>query len=141
MALLSSLIYKLEVESATPGTFGEIKGQQTLEYSASAQTVDTSTKDTGAYATLRAVQRSVTISVSGLADLPDSAGFSRLETVSNAAPQVPFKVRIRKSGTTTVFEGEVMATTFDKTMNRDDAVVGYRVELVSAAAPVTDTLA
>ena len=139
MAQLDGNIYRLRVESTTPGTYNEIAGQQGLTYNGSAGTTDTSTKSTGAYATKRANKREITIDFEGLADLHDANGFTRLETLAQANPQVPFNIRIVKGASTVVFEGSVMCTDFTKGFPQDGNV-SYSASFAIAAAPVTDAL-
>ena len=43
--------YRLWIESATPGTFNEIKGGTSLKINRQASTIDTSTKDDFPYGT------------------------------------------------------------------------------------------
>jgi predicted secreted protein len=138
--------YRLWIESATPGAYNLIAGQQDLSINRQGQTIDISSKNDFPYAAQAAGARTLSISLSGVADLPDATGFTRLETEANTTIATPFNVQIRSNGSSgadpadTVFEGSVYATDFNTSMGRNDAVK-YSVTLVAAAAPTTDVLA
>jgi hypothetical protein len=142
--------YRLWIESVTPGTYNStynmVKGQQDLSVSRSGGTIDTSTKDDFPYGTSGPGLRSVTIPYSLIPDLPDANGYTRLETLTNAAVATPFNIQIRKGGsagnstTDVVFAGSVYNTDFTTGLGQNDAVKASGT-LVSAAAPTTDVLA
>jgi predicted secreted protein len=146
MAVKLANDYRLWIESATPGTYNMILGQQDLSLTRNGQTIDISSKDDFPYAAQAAGARTLNIALSGVADLPDATGYTRLETVALATIATPFNVQIRKGGSAgadpadVVFEGSVYATDFSNPMSRNDAVK-YNVTLVAAAAPSTDSLA
>lgn len=146
MAKLLGNDYRLWVESTTPGTFNTIAGQQDLAQNSQAQTIDTSSKDDFPYATQAPGMRTCSITCGLIPDLPDATGYSRLETLANAAAATPFNVQIRKGGSSgadpddVVFEGSVYCTDFPKNYAQNDAVK-VNFTLVIAAAPTADTLA
>lgn len=136
----------LWIESTTPGTYNLIKGQVSLSYEGNGDTIDISTKDDGAYKSMAMAQRSVQISGDLLPDLPDATGYTRFETLAQAAPAAPFNVQIRKGGaagnatTDVIFAGSVYAINLSKSYGKDDAVkVSFSLGL--NGAPVTDALA
>jgi hypothetical protein len=130
--------YRLFVESATPGTYNEIKGQNDLSVSRSGGTIDTSTKDGGAYATSAPGQKSLSISFNLIPDLPDANGYTRFETLALATPQVAFNVQI-KAGATIVFTGSVYASECNTSFGQNDSVKCTGT-LIAAAAPTVDAL-
>jgi predicted secreted protein len=146
MAVILANDYRLWIESATPGTYSMIAGQQDLAINRNGQTIDISSKDDFPYAAQAAGARTLNISLSGVANLPDANGYTRLETLANSLVATPFNVQVRKGGSSgadpadVVFEGSVYATDFSNPMSRNDAVK-YSVTLVAAAAPTTDVLA
>lgn len=146
MAKLLGNDYRLWVESSTPGTYNMIAGQQDLARNAQAQTIDTSSKDDFPYATQAPGMRSLSISCSCIPDLPDANGFTRLETLANAAVATPFNVQIRKDGASgtdpadVVFECSVYCTDFPTNFAQNDAVK-VNFTLVAAEAPAVDVLA
>jgi hypothetical protein len=136
--------YLLWIESSTPGTFNYIKGQQELEYSESAGSVDTTTKDDFPYSTSAPGSRGITIDFSCIPDLPDSTGYTRLETVAaSATPQI--KIEIRKGGTSGSGSDAVFAGTVNiasKTTSAGNGnPVGSKWQLTNAGAPTTNALA
>lgn len=138
--------YRLWVESATPGTYNEVKGGQDLSVNQSGGTIDTSTKDDFPWGTQAPGLRSVSISAAFIPNLPDANGFTRLETLANAASATPVNIQIRKGGSAgvspgdVVFAGSVYVTDWNQTYGQNDAVKAT-CTLVAAAAPTTNALA
>jgi len=135
--------YRLWIEGLTLGTYAMIKGQQSLSYDRKANTIDISTKDNSPYAATAAGLFDVSISLDGIADLPDATGFTLLETAFKA--QTGKKFQIRKAGAAGVSPGDVV---FEGTCNilglpieygQNDAVK-YKLSLGLAVAPTTDAL-
>lgn len=136
--------YLLWVESAVQGTFNLVKGQQTLSISRDAGSIDTSTKDESGYGTSAPGLKSLKISLDMLPNLPDASGYTRLETLCNAAPAVPFNVQIRKGGQNgaaadVVFAGSVYGNLDSTEFGQNDAVKA-KATFSAAAAPTTDVL-
>jgi predicted secreted protein len=145
MAVILANDYRLWIESSTPGTYTMIAGQQDLAINRNGQTIDISSKDDFPYAAQAAGARTLNLALSGVADLPDANGYTRLETQANLTVATPFNVQVRKGGSSgtgadVVFEGAMYATDFNHSMSRNDAVK-YSVTLVASAAPTTDVLA
>lgn len=138
--------YRLWIDSATPGTFSEVKGNQDLSINRNSATIDTSTKDDFPYGTSAPGLRQLSIPFSLIPNLPDATGYTRLETVANAAAATPVNFQIRKGGSTgaspadVVLAGSFYVTDFNTTMSQNDSVKASGT-LVAAAAPTTDTLA
>lgn len=136
--------YRLWIESATPGTYNEIKGQQTMQYDRSSETINMSDKNNSPYALTAPGLFNVTLSVDGIADLPDANGFTLLETTFKL--QASKKFQIRKGGSAgatpadVVFEGLMNILSLPITYGQNDAVK-YKTSLGCAAAPTTDALA
>lgn len=136
--------YLLWVESVTPGTYNLVKGQQTLSVSRDAGSIDTTSKDESGYGTSAPGLKSLKLSLDTIPNLPDANGYTRLETLCNAAPAVPFKIQIRKGGQTgatgdAVFEGLVYGNIASTEFGQNDAVKS-KIEFSAAAAPTTDAL-
>jgi hypothetical protein len=137
--------YRIWVESATPGTFNEIKGQVSTTINRSGGTIDTGSKSDFPYGTAAPGSRSLSIPFTIRPDLPDANGYTRLETLALAAVQAPFNIQIRKggsagSGTDVVFACSVYVTDFNTPMDQN-SVVAVSGTFVAAAAPTTDVLA
>lgn len=137
--------YRLWIESATPGTYNQIKGNTTLSIARQAALIDTSSKDDGNYGTQAPGQRSLTISAEVIPTLPDANGYARLEAAANANPQVATNFQIRKGGDAgadadAVFEGKMWIGDFNTSMDRND-VVKCSFQLTLESAPTTDELA
>lgn len=137
--------YRLWVESATPGTYNEVKGGQDLAVNRQGGTIDTSTKSDFPYGTAAAGSRSVSIPFSLIPDLPDANGYTRLKSQALLATGASFNVQIRKGGSSggggdVVFECAVHCTDLNESFGQNDAVKASGT-LVAAAAPTVDTLA
>jgi predicted secreted protein len=134
--------YRLWIESTTPGTYNIIKGQQSLEYDRQANPIDTSTKDDFPYATSAPGLFNTSISLDGIADLPDATGFTRAESQFKLGAATKFQ--IRKNGAAGVTGDAV----FEATCNilsmpisyGQNAPTTYKLTLGLASAPVTDAL-
>lgn len=137
--------YRIWIESSTPGTYGEIKGNQNLSISRSGQTIDTSTKSDFPYGTMAAGLRALSIQASFIPDLPDANGYGRLMAVVRASTLATIGIQIRKGGSSgadpgdVVFDCDMYATQDDNDLNQN-AGVGAGVTFVAAAAPTVDTL-
>ena len=137
--------YRLWIESATAGTYNEVKGNQDLSVSREAATVDTSTKNDFPYGTQAPGLRSLSVSASFVPDLPDANGYTRMMTLANAGVATPMNIQIRKGGSAgangdVVFQCAMYATNINDSMGQNSAVT-TSMTFVAAAAPTTDTLA
>jgi predicted secreted protein len=137
--------YFVWVESAVAGTYNLIKGQQSGKVTRNAGNVDLSTKDNAGYGSTAPGLKDWSIDLSVIPDLPDATGYTRLETLCAATPQVPFNVQIRKGGTAgvtgdAVFAGSVYGN-IDGTDFAQNGAVGVTVKLLGNGAPTADTLA
>jgi hypothetical protein len=137
--------YRLWIESATPGTYNELKGGQDLSVTRNGATIDTSTKSDFPYGTSAPGMRQLSIPFSILPSLPDTTGYTRFETVANATVAAPINFQIRKGGSTggtpdVVFQGSMYITDFNTDFGQNGAVK-VTGTLVAAAAPTTDLLA
>lgn len=137
--------YYLWLESSTPGTYNYIKGQRNLKRSNSSGKIDTSSKETFPYGTSAPGARDVALSLDIVPDLPDTNGYTRLETLCNAAVPSPFNIQIRKGGTAGAGGDVVFAASMYGNLSGHDfpqnGAVGVTLELSLAAAPTTDVLA
>ncbi|MFA7505295.1 MAG: phage tail tube protein [Burkholderiaceae bacterium] len=136
--------YRLWIESATPGTYNEIKGQTTLKISRQTGLTDTSTKDDYPYGTSAPGLKSLTIDCELYPNLPDANGYTILETAANAGTTTAVNFQIRKGGSTgasgdAVFQASMYIGNFDTDFGKND-VVKCTCQLTLAAAPTTDTL-
>ena len=136
--------FLLWIESAPEGTFNLVKGQQSLSISRDAGSIDTTTKDDSGYGTSAPGLRSLKLSLDIIPNLPDATGYTRLETLSNASPQAPFKIQVRKGGAAgteadVVFAGSVYGNISSTEFGQNDAVKA-KVEFSAAAAPTIDVL-
>lgn len=130
---------RLQIESATPGTYNEIAGQQNLSVNRQAQTIDTSTKDEFPYGSSAPGSRSISLPATFIPSLPDANGYDRL--VSQANGTDPFNVRIidTADSNAVVFQCSVYVT--DRANSLDaNAAGGASCTFVNAAAPTTDDL-
>ena len=138
--------YRLWIESVTPGTYNEIKGNQDLSISRDGGTIDTSAKSDFPYGTSAPGLRQLSVQASFIPDLPDANGYTRLMTLVNAATTTPINLQIRKGGATGVAPGDVVlqgafyATQANEGLGQN-APVTANVTFVAASAPTTDALA
>lgn len=135
--------YRLWIESATAGTYNEIKGNTSIKVTRKTAEVDTTTKDDYPYGTNLNGLKAISVDYEILPNLPDATGFGRLETL--AAGNNPVNFQIRKGGSTATGSDVV----FQASMN----IVGHDTEypmnqpvkcsgqLSLASAPTTDLLA
>lgn len=134
--------YRLWIDSSTPGTFAEIKGNTTLTINRQSNLIDTSAKSDFPYGTQAPGLRSLTIDAEVIPDLPDANGYGRLETV--AAGSAPVNFAVRKDGSAgdaadNIFLASMYVGNFNTQMSKDEAVrVSFTLTL--AAAPSTDAL-
>lgn len=146
MAKKLSNDYRLWIESATPGTYTMIKGQQSLSISRSGGTIDTTTKDEFPYGSSGPGPRSISIPFGLIPDLPDANGYTRFESLAAAAVATPFNVEIRKGGsagngtTDVVFRCSVYCNDHNTNLDQNTPVKTTGT-LVNAAAPSVDVLA
>ena len=136
--------YRLWIESATAGTYNEIKGQQELKINRSSTPVDTTTKDDFPYGTQAAGLKQLSLDFKCLPNLPDANGYTRFETLASGSNPVNFQ--IRKGGASGASPADVVfaASMYIGSCNTDFAMnspVGYDGQLTLAAAPTTDQLA
>jgi hypothetical protein len=136
--------YRLWIESATAGTFNEIKGQQSMSLTRAAATFDTSTKDDFPYGTQGQGLRSLSIDCNLIPNLPDANGYTRLETRSKVAGATRFQIRkggsAGNSSTDVVFDALMLITNFDADFGQNDAVKS-KFQLILDTAPTVDALA
>lgn len=135
--------YRLWIESATAGTYNEIKGGTSLKINRQSSTIDTSTKDDYPYGTQAPGLKSLTIDGEIYPNLPDANGYGRLETASQGSE--PANFQIRKGGSAggssdVVFEGSLYVGNFNTDFAKND-VVKCDFQLTLAAAPTVDELA
>lgn len=137
--------YLVWIESETAGTYNLVKGQQAVSISRDAGSIDTTTKDDAGYGTSAPGLKSLKLSLDTIPNLPDTTGFTRLESKCNATPQSPFNIQIRKGGPAgampadVVFAGSVYGNISSTEFGQNDAVKA-KVEFSAAAAPTTDVL-
>jgi hypothetical protein len=138
--------YRLWIESATPGTYNEIKGGTTLKISRQTSQTDTSTKDDFPYGTWAPGLKTLTIDSEIYPNLPDANGYGLLEAGANAGTTTPVNFQIRKGGsagngtTDVVFEASMFIGNFDTDFGKND-VVKCTFQLTLESAPTTDELA
>lgn len=134
--------YRLFVQSATVGTFNEIKGQGNLKIARQTGSIDLSTKSDAPYGLAAPSSKAVTVTCAILPDLPDANGYTRVETISND-PLTPAELyQIRKAPFATgdvVFAASMYSTLSDTDFDLN-AGVGTSLSLSLAAVPTVDTL-
>lgn len=145
MAKLMANDRRIWIESATPGTYNEIKGQTGTSINRNGSTIDISSKSDFPYAAQAAGARSGSIPFEIIPDLPDANGYGRLESLANATTSTPFNIEIRRNGSLgadpadVLFKGSVYVTDFNTSLGQNDAVK-VSGTFVFNGAPVIDTL-
>ncbi|RIK91773.1 MAG: hypothetical protein DCC73_15030 [Proteobacteria bacterium] len=134
--------YRLYVgDGATPTeAFAELAGQRDLTPDGSSSEVDISDKNSAPYGLKAPGNFDRKINVTGVLDLPDANGFTRVETLFKT--QAPGNFQIRKSPFAAgdkVFEASCYVLNLSTAMPKDGEVT-YSFTLTLAAAPSTDTL-
>ena len=137
--------YRLWIESTTPGTYFEIKGQQDLTVNRQTQQIDTSSKDDFPYGTSAPGLKTMTINCECFPNLPDANGYTRLETIGLASNPTPTNFQVRKGGSSGTGSDVVLEASFYvgdfNTAKPKNGVVSVAFTLTLAAAPTTDVLA
>lgn len=134
--------YRLWIESATAGTYNEIKGQTSLKISRKSGEIDTTSKDDFPYGTSLNGTKAITIDFEIYPNLPDASGYTRFETMAAGSSPVNFQIRkggSSGSGSDVVFQALMNITSNDTEMPKND-VVKASGQLTLAAAPTTDAL-
>lgn len=135
--------YRLWIESATAGTYNEIKGQVGLKVSRKASGIDSSSKEDFPYGVELKGRQTLSIDFDIKPDLPDTNGYTRFE--AQAKLSTPTNFQIRKGGAAgadpddVVLEASMNIMTNDADMPDDD-VVKASGQLTLAAAPTVDAL-
>lgn len=138
--------YLLWLDGVTTGTYSAIKGQGNLSVSRSTSKIDLSTKDDLGYGSSAPGIRDLGIELDLIPNLPDTTGYTRLETLCNANPVAPFLIQIRKGGSSGVMPGDVVFAglvygSLDSTAYNQNSGVAVKVSFYPASAPTTDLLA
>lgn len=133
------------LESSTPGTYNLIAGQGDAEINRNAEEIDTTTKDDSGYGTSDFGLKRLEVSLNVIPNLPDTNGFTRLQTLINANPQVAFNIQIRKNGASGSDSDKIFACSVKGVMENttfpQSGARGVRVRFRAQAAPTTDALA
>jgi len=137
--------YGVWVESAVAGTYNYVLGQGDCTINRGSSSIDTTSKDDGDYGTSAPGPRSLSVDLNIIPFLPDANGYTRLESLSNASPRVPFNIQIRKggktgTGTDVVFQCSMYGN-LDSTTLGQAAAGTVKASLMAAAAPTVDALA
>lgn len=136
---------RIWVESATPGTYNMVKGNQTIRVSRSGNTFSIGTKDDFPIDPQAPGLRTVSLACSFIPDLPDATGFTRLASFGTSASPSPVNIQVRAGGASGAdpddveFECSMYVTQQDSSADAN-APVGSDFTLVAAAAPTVDTL-
>lgn len=128
------------IESATPGTYNEIKGQRDVSQTADAAQIDIGDKNSSPYGRTAPGNFNYQITMSGIVDLPDANGLERL--YSQFLARAAFKIQIRETPFATgdvIFEGQVYCLNFNRSDPRNGERT-YDVTFGLAAVPITDLL-
>lgn len=134
--------YRLFVQSTTPGTFNEPKGQGNLTINRGQNFFSTGTKDTTPYDTQAPGLKSLSVALAMVPDLPDATGYTRMATLDSTTAAETYQIRKKPYATPgdVVFECS-MYTSLGNTDMPQNGPVGTQVTLTAAAAPTIDTLA
>lgn len=136
MAKLDANLYRCFIESATAGTFNEIKGQRGSDVTTSLDTYSVATKDSGNWDINAAALLKADLSVELVPDLPDSTGYTRCETLFAARTVT----RVQwKQGATIVFDAPVLITSINRNYPFNDAV-GVQINFALTGAPTVNAL-
>jgi predicted secreted protein len=136
--------YHLWIDGGS-GTYSRVKGQTTLNVTRNGQAIDISAKEDFPYAAQAPGMRTLSIAVDIIPDLPDSLGYTRLETVAMASSPTACNFQIRKNGVSGTGSDVVLqASCYVSDFNTDfgqNSAAKVTCTLVAAAAPTTDLLA
>jgi predicted secreted protein len=123
-------------DGASPEVFTVVGGEGSLDWTRQSKEIDTSSKDTGQYATMAYGRQSVSFKISGKLTLPDT-GLERVADIAQSAtPEV--NIQITK-GSIVKFEGLVSVGNFSTSFPDDDACT-YSADMKAAETPTVDDL-
>ena len=135
----------LWIETATAGTFAFPKGQGDLKIGRGRDKLDGTDKTTAGFKQTLYGLSDLTITIDIQPDLPDLTGFTRLVTLCNAQPAVPFKIEIRGKGAAGLTADAIFAApVVGQIVSQDHPTGGIRsvsFEFGLAGAPTVDLVA
>jgi hypothetical protein len=131
--------YRLYVKSAG-GVMNPIAGEANLDVNRNTNLVPQNAKGDGAYLVQVAGKTTLSITVSGVADLPDANGWERIHALSKSRATEQYQIRRDPwSGTDIVFDGVMSTSGGSRNMNVDTSEeLSYT--LTCAQAPSVDEL-
>ena len=131
---------KLFIQSATPGSYNELKGQGSLTRSQKAASIDISDKNSAPFSLTAPGNFDISIDQAGVVDLPDVNGIERAYTQWKARTTELFEIRKAPYGNgDAIWRASCYITGFDLDEPKDGASP-YKISLGLAAAPTLDTL-
>lgn len=133
--------YQIYVDNGS-GTYNAIAGEITHTRDGSTTLIDQSAKGTGQFALQAPGRKTLSITVSGKKQLPDTNGLERVYALQKAYPQVAnnFQIRLTPfSGSDVKFAASMYVSNFnDAHPDQDNA--SFSFQLTCAASPTTDVL-
>ncbi|WP_085908280.1 phage tail tube protein [Kiloniella majae] len=120
-------------DGADPEVFTELAGQKSTQLNLTSSPVDTSNKTTGGWGRTLAGLNNGTVTCSGTAEWPDTAGIKRLETVFGARGTINCELIVNTAGDK--WAGAFSITSLDISGDDNGAAV-YSLNLQNAGALV-----
>jgi predicted secreted protein len=131
---------KLFIQSSVAGTYNEIKGQGSLKRGQRAGSIDISDKNTAPYGKVAPGNFDVSVTMSGIVDLPDANGIERVYDKFKTRATELYEVRKSPfAPADVVFRAEMYVLGCDLDDPKDGAS-SYDLSLGLAAAPSIDLL-
>ena len=123
-------IFKLS-DGASPPTFTKVAGQQDTKFSGAANAIDTTDKDAGTWGTNISGPKKATVTMSGEAVWPDTAGLEALRTAWDAGDEINGNVVFNSAGAN--YSGSWCITAFEIDAKATD-VTSYNITLMNATS-------
>jgi len=133
--------YRLFIQSTTAGTFNQPAGQGNLSIDRGKGFSSNATKDQEGVDTQIPGLRTITVKQDITPDLPDSNGYTRMETLDKSNAAEVYQIRKKPFATTDVVFECSMYTSLDSSGFDQGASVKTPVTLQPASQPTVDTLA
>lgn len=132
------------IQTASPGVFAEIKGQNNLGQPSSRGTIDNGDKQSWPYNTYQPGALETSISIDVIPDYPDVNGYQRVESLYNSGTTEIVQIRRNGSGangtTDVIWQCVMMISQNSKTYNKGE-LRKASVVFMPAAKPTVDTMA
>lgn len=132
--------YKIYVRNSAGNAYNPIAGEQGHDDSRNTNFIDFSVKGDGVYGAQKAGKSTVTITVTGIPDLPDPNGLERMHALSKARADEYYQIRLTPFTASDVVFQCLMSTSAGSRSRQQDAPETFNFTLTAVQAPDVDEL-